>query len=86
MSRLYINCENKKQIRIEFTTDCADLFKPRFEELFGPRFLAAETREGDLLVYKFEPDECDFDLLAAAIKKRFEERVVKDIEIDLNMN
>lgn len=86
MSRLRFNCEKRPIVIIEFTDDLAETIKPRMEELFGVKFLAAETKHSGEYHYEFEADEKSFDVFSKLVAAYYEKKIVKSIEIDIDLN
>lgn len=86
MSRFYISLKQAPKVIIEFTNDLEDFAKPAFLELFGTKFLSAETKTDNILRYEFVPDSFDFAEMERIMKSYYESKVVKSIDVDINHN
>jgi len=85
MSRFYISLKQAPKVIIEFTDDLEDSAKPAFLKLFGVKFLSAEIKTGNTLRYEFIPDAFDFAEIEQAMRDYYESRIVKSIDIDINL-
>lgn len=86
MSRFYINVKNKPRVIVGFTEDLKETFVPKLEQFFGTAFLLSLEKRGDILHYEFDADEYDFDTMADAIKAYADSKIVKDIDINIDLN
>lgn len=86
MSRFYIGMKDAPKVRIEFSIDLKETIKPQMIDLFGLKLIQNETYKDGLLIYEFEANAQEQEMLMDLLKIIESQHVVKSIDIDMNLN
>lgn len=87
MSSLFISLKHSPLISIKMTEDLFDHNKDWIVEVFGIKAIQGMSRGTDGIIYfDIEANDDELEIMTALITKVYNSHIVKEIEIDLNMN
>jgi len=86
MSKLKISLIHAPLVSIVMSDDLFDMSNEWITEVFGIKAIQGMSRGKGIVYFDIEADEDELELMKLFLKKIYDNHIVKEIDIDLNMN
>jgi uncharacterized protein YqgQ len=86
MSKFSISLKNEPTVSIKMTEDLYETNKKWISEIFGVKAIQGMFRDHGIVSFIIEADKDEIEIMTVLLKKIYDAHIVKDIDIDLNMN